>query len=201
MARFYLPFSLLIVLLFLSLMMALTASAKTQPTHAALRDFKQGCAESFGFCWHGIALDYTPTVDAEMTLRRLGYRYQGDGSNIDGDFHSYQGNDCALRLYHHDNMVTQIDLYNCRDLYLGDVIHEFDEPLFFHMSAEGRGMLAYLDWHMGVYFQHGLALHEPVDYISINVYLSGTNSFEWYGYLPYWMYCQIHWDNYGCSPL
>jgi hypothetical protein len=200
MSRFYVRLFILLSVLLGTLagaMMALgSANASTQPT---LRGFESGCERWMLVCWYGIEVHRHPISEADEALQALGYLYQGNGGDPDGDFMRYQGSDCALNMYYWEGVVDRIDLYNCQNLVLGDIIAQFDEPTFFYMRADGRGRLVYLDYGVEAYFSHGLDLLEPIDRLTIGDYLSATDSFEWYGYIPYWRYCQIHWDNYGCE--
>jgi hypothetical protein len=181
MVRFFIHPLLIGILLLLLLMNVMIALGNRQAIHPALRGFTEGCEEAFFSCWYGVIPNETTLEEATTTI-----------GNTDHDCES-------VFYYYTTDIVEEMALVGCANLRLGDVIDTFGEPVFFHMDERGRGELVYLDMRLSVYFSQGLTLYTPVDRISINGELSGVDSFEWYGYIPYWRYCQIHWDNYGCE--
>jgi hypothetical protein len=204
MARLYFVTALPLTSLLALCSVILSAVGSTQPTLFELRAIGEGCEIPLGACWQGIALLTTTIHEAETLMTDRGYVRTTDYHQGFLQYRVYTPpvveRRCSVQLYYHfaSEVVNQVDLYACDGFHLGDIAAFFGEPTFFYMDWFGQGAFIYLDERLAVYFEHGLMPYTPASRISLTTELSGVNSFEWYGYAPYWRYCQIHWDNYGC---
>lgn len=185
---------------------AVRAFGSTQPPNPALRGFTEGCDEQPQPCWYGVIpgvskftemrkrvqswnsqeyreIESTATFD--VNTRSIGSRYSI--SSCYSFFHSTQPS----------TVVDYIEVSDCPDVMLGDLINQFGSPesIQFRIGVWGR-----LDEFSFILDDRGEVFNprtKPRMFIIPSTDDTST-FFNWHGFAPRWRYCQFEPDNNTC---
>lgn len=202
---------LLKLVLFITFGFALTtltarALGNIQLTNPSLSGFTEGCEGESQLCWYGIVPGESKFSDARKWVQSWNseeYREIESTATFDVNTRTigsrYSVNSCYT-FFHStqpSTVVDYIEVSDCPDLKLGDLINQFGIPdkIQFRTGVWGtlNEFLFILD-NRGEVFD----LRTKPRVFVIPSTDDTSLFFNWHGFAPHWRYCQLEPQNYTC---
>lgn len=189
-------------------LMSLTARAfgSMQQPNPTLRGFTEGCAGKPQPCWYGIVpsasqfaetrrwvqswnseeyreIESTATFD--VNTRTVGNRFAAGSCYT--FFHSTQPS----------TVVDYIEVSDCPDLKLGDLINQFGIPKKIQFR---NGVWGKINEFSFILNDEGDGFNPRTKLRAFNFTSTDDTTlfFNWHGFAPHWRYCQIEPENHTC---
>jgi hypothetical protein len=202
MPRLLLCLSISLLFTFLALLIAPASGRPTPPV--PLQPLITDCENIDRPCLYGVSINpitgYIETLEPKLFAR--GYELieqDTTGSSVSGGgseelYSSYVSPDdsdlCDMVVYYSsgDGHLTWIDLTDCGEFHVEDVIMHFGIPSFVTMRPSG-GSLGYARVGIQVFFASRLAPDSLINRIVISPPWEGGPYLDWHGYAAFWVYC------------
>jgi hypothetical protein len=167
------------------------------PLPYGLGSFAESCDARLAACWLGIVPGQTTPHDAVDLLIVHGYRLS-HGTAARSPMMGYEtqvGREpCRVELYWSDAHITQMGMYFCEGIRLGDLQALFprDEALRISLGDAGGSIESYRPPFL-IPFVGALSPRATVYAVWLHPLnqLRSSLTFAWSGYAPLWRYCQL----------
>lgn len=168
------------------------------PVPIGLESFLQSCTTAITACWLGITPGHTTPPLAVDMLVDHGYQLSHGIAARESmmGYESRTGAEpCRIELYWSGNRVTQMGIYFCGGIRLGDVqsLFPFDDRVRVRLIAQGGTVESSRPAYQ-IPFKGRLSPQALVYSIWLHplTRLRQEITFPWFGYTPAWRYCQLH---------
>jgi hypothetical protein len=200
--RFYIKFAIGSICLFICVGLASGNNYRIPP---ALRSLLEPCPDAP--CWNGLDVAsnfmYIDDLEAVLTLRRYVQIEEGV-HNVEPNYRIYlpdaESGLCTAKVYYSsgDAHLIQIDLYDCANVHVIDIVRLFGIPNTLYLNEDTSGALHFGQWGFDVLISK-LAPGSLITAIVISPGNEGGPYFSWHGYAPFWVYCTYEPNYDGCA--